>query len=134
MLNLEGFPLTVMRQTVLYRMKSCERLHTDVRLAASEGLRPYLQGPRKEKNPLNQGWAKYGPRIRCGLQNIPSSPRRLSDIINNKAFHKCELSRLYYGVYCNRKRNRDVYGNVIFGIINNTVIYYIYNWIQVCLV
>jgi hypothetical protein len=34
----------------LARVKSCERLHTDVQLAASGGLRPYHEGASRVKN------------------------------------------------------------------------------------
>ena len=33
----------------LARVKSCERLHTDVQLAASGGLRPYHEGANRVK-------------------------------------------------------------------------------------
>jgi hypothetical protein len=36
----------------LARVKSCERLHTDVQLAASGGLRPYHEGASRVKNTL----------------------------------------------------------------------------------
>ena len=36
----------------LARVKSCERLHTDVQLAASEGLRPCHEGASRVKNAL----------------------------------------------------------------------------------
>jgi hypothetical protein len=36
----------------LARVKSCERLHTDVQLAASGGLRPYHEGANRVKNAL----------------------------------------------------------------------------------